>query len=213
MAYIGTLTVSSIEEAFGLNPGDLKLVSDMTASSPFLTKNGWTDLEGIPLRISRLEIMNGTFIGHTASTLTKCVGGVFEFAPGGKSYDEYFIHNIARLYNCQVHYETVAYVNENCRLLHPSSTSYALAPFPLSRKSTVEKMTELVLVTLCNDKCKSSEICAARLNGPNKGEYEDYKKSGNWGQFLHAFEKIDMKEGVTSWSPKWLRQRKEQINA
>ena len=175
MASIDTLSVSSIEEAFGLKPGDLKLVFDTAASSPFLAKNGWTDLDGIPLRITRLEVMNGTFIGHVASTATKLIGGVFEFAPGGKSYDEYFVHNMARVYNCQVHYEIVAYVNENCHLVHPRSISYAFAPFPVSRKSTVEKMSELVLVTLCNEECKEGEICAAQLDGPNKGEYEDYK--------------------------------------
>ena len=44
-------------------------------------------------------------------------------------------------------------------------------------------------------------------------EYEDYKTSGNWGQLLCGFKKIDMDREVTLCSPKWLRQRKEQINA
>ena len=213
MASIGSLSVSSIEEAFGLNPGDLKLVSDTAVSSTFLAKNGWTELESIPLRATRLEVMRGAFVGHVASVVTKLVGGVFEFAPGGISFVEYFVHNMARIYNCHVNYEVVAYVNENCRLMHPFSTSYAFAPLPLSRKPTVEKMAELVLVTICKDKCKEEEIIAYQLDGPNKDEYEDYKTCGNWGQLLVGLTKIDLDREVTSCSPKLLRQKKEQLNA
>ena len=196
MAYIGSLSVSSIEEAFGLNDGDLKLVSDTAEPSPFIAKNGWTDIEGIPLRTTRFEVMTGASFGYFASIITKLIGGVFEFTPGGKIFEEHFVHNMARLYNFQFHFDVVAYVNENCRLVR------------VRTKPMVEKMTDLVLATLCNEKCIGDEVCANYLNGPNKGEYEDFNT-----QYLAAFRKIDMDLEVTSCSPKWLRQRKEQINA
>ena len=134
MASVGSLSVSSIEEAFGLKPGDLKLVSDTEAPSPFLAKNGWTYLEGVPLRIARLEVIKRTFISTFASIATQLTGGVFEFAPGGKSYDEYLVHNLNRLCNNHVHYEVDAYVNEGCHLLHAKSSSWR------TQDKTVEKM-------------------------------------------------------------------------
>ena len=212
MALIGSLSVSSIEEAFGLKPGDLKLVSDTTASAPFLAKNAWSHIESTPLRVTRLEVIKGTCMNRFASITANTVGPVFEFAKGGTSYDEYLIHNIMRLYNVQIHYEVVAYVNEKCRLVHPSSTSCGLALFP-GYNATVEKMTDLILVTLSNEECKEGEIGVFQADGPNQGEYEDYKMHGNWGKCLFAIRKIDMDGEVTSCSPEWLRQRKEQLNA
>ena len=207
MATIGDLSVSSIEEAFGLNNGDLKLVSD-DASSQLLTKNRWTPLEGLILRATRIEVIGSTFISNVASTATRLTGGVFEFEAGGRTYHEYLIHNLNRLYNNHIRYDIVAYVNEGCRLLHPSSSSYLI---PITSRTNVEKMKDLVMCTIDNEKCKEGEVYAAYLEGPNHGEYENYKTFGNLGKFFIAFEAIDM-DTINSCSPEWLRQRKEQIN-
>ena len=172
MTSIGPLSISSIEEAFGLKPGDLQLVSDTEVSSPYLVKNGWTDLEGFPLRVTRAEVTAGTFMSKFASMATLLSSGVIEMAPGGSSYDEHFVHNIMRLYNSQVHYEVVAYVNEKCRIVYPSSQNLTI---PLSSKSTVEKMTDLVMTTLCNEQCEEGEVSAYYYEGPNHGKYADYK--------------------------------------
>ena len=103
MATIGDLKVSSIEEAFGINPGDLKPVCDNNTLSELLVKNDWTYLENRIVRITRLEVIKSTFISNIASIATRFGGPVFDFVPGGKSYDEYLIYNRNRLYNIHVH--------------------------------------------------------------------------------------------------------------
>ena len=199
------LSISDIEDSFGLKTGDLKLVSS-TDSLPYILKNGWSELEGYPLRATRLELINETWQNKIVRWIINLGPSIFEFAPGGKYYEEHGVYGLWRLWNFHVKYEVIAYVNENCRLFSPVAN-------PITGSSGVEKMTDLFLATLHNEKRKEGEICAYHVEGPMKGKYENYIGEGNIGKFLVGFRNIDMEQEVSCTAPKWLKERNEKNRA
>ena len=196
MVTIGSLSTSEIESAFGLIPGDLKILSDPSVSLPFIINNYWTSLEGDLLRVIRSEMISSTCRSNLSFLLARFIGGVLELAPGGKSYDVYMIHNISRLYNSKIHFNVVGYINEGCRLV--------------TTGLKVEKMTDLVLCTFSKDKCQESEICTFSYEGPSHNEFENFKGDGNWGKFVEGISRVDL-QATTWYSPKWIRERKGRI--
>lgn len=196
MVTIGSVSTYEIETAFGLRPGDLKLLSDPSASLPFAINNYWTYLEGDPLRVIRSEVISNTCRSKLSFLLARFIGGVLELAPGGKSYDVYMIHNLSRLYNSKIHFDVVGYINEGCRLV--------------TTRPKVESMTDLVLCTFSKDKCQESEICTFSYEGPSHNEFENFKGDGNWGKFVEGISRVDL-QAATWYSPKWVKERKEKI--
>ena len=197
----GPLSITNIEDAFGLEAGDLKLLS-RPDSLPYVLKNAWTEIEGLPLRVTRLETVIPTQSSNIAKFMIAVGPSVYEMVPGGKAYNEHFVYGVWRFWNTHIHYEVFAYVNENTRLMAP-------LPHPVTGATKIEKMTDLWLATVDNTKCVEGEAAVCFFEGPKKGKYANGKEEGNIGKFFIGGRIIDMDKEVSCATPKWLIQRKE----
>ena len=92
------LSISDIEDSFGLKRGDLKLVSS-TDSSPYILKKGWSELEGSRLRATRLELINETGLDKIVRWMINVGQPIFEFAPGGTYIEEHFVYGLCTDYD------------------------------------------------------------------------------------------------------------------
>ena len=118
MSFIDRLAVASVEKAFGLQPGDIKLIDD-PACAKLLKQNAWSKCEKTLGMLVRFELIRessfNTGIGKWVAALSN---PIFEF-PNGRVYKENVVQGPFRLFNLHPIYEVVAYVNEKCRLVKP----------------------------------------------------------------------------------------------
>ena len=114
--FIGSLPVASVEKAFGLKPGDVKLIDD-PACTKLIEQNAWTKYEktlGIMVRFE--AIRDSSFNTGYGKLLVALSKPIFDFI-SGRMYTEHIVYGPFRLFNLQADYMVVGYVNENVRLV------------------------------------------------------------------------------------------------
>ena len=101
MAYIDSVLVSDVEEAFGLKEGDLKLV-DSPECAPLLKQNGWCGVENTFAKLHRFEVIRQTSLTKTAQLVVWFGSPIFEFPESGTLYKEKVLYGLFRLHNLHV---------------------------------------------------------------------------------------------------------------
>uniref|UniRef100_A0A7M6DK64 Uncharacterized protein n=1 Tax=Clytia hemisphaerica TaxID=252671 RepID=A0A7M6DK64_9CNID len=201
MAFIGSLPVSDVEKAFGLNAGDIKLIDDPSCSE-LLKNNAWTKYEGSLLTLLNLIPIRQSSFARLARMVVWLGSPIFDFPEGGKSYNENVVYGLFRLYNLHAEYRVLAYINENCRLVQP-----VLPWDPKDKK--IEKMTDLTISTFTEDQLKKTGNYAWYLEGPAKEEFLSDKD--NFGKVLVEFKPIDFENDIGFLSPRWLKNRVNEL--
>ena len=118
MAYIDNVLVSDVEEAFGLNPGDIKLINSPECA-PLLKQNAWTRMENTLAKLNRFEVIKESSFSKSAQLVLWFGNPIFNFPEGGKLHQEKVLDGLFRIRNMNIDYHTVGWVDERRRLLHP----------------------------------------------------------------------------------------------
>ena len=118
MLFLDKLPVASVEEAFCLKPGDIKLIDDPECTK-LIENNAWTKCWNTLGMIVRFKaIRESNFNTGYGKRVVATGQPIFEF-PSGRIYKENIVQGPFRLFNLHPIYEVVGYVNENCRLVKP----------------------------------------------------------------------------------------------
>ena len=113
---IGSLPVASVEEAFGLKPGDIKLIDD-PACAELIEHNAWTKHKNtLGMMIRFKAIRDSNFNTGYGKWMVALGHPIIDFI-SGRTYTENVVYGPFRLYNLHAQYMIVGYVNENIRLL------------------------------------------------------------------------------------------------
>ena len=117
MSFIGKLPVASVEEAFCLKPGDIKLINDPECAK-FIENNAWTKYKGTLGIMVRFEAIRESSFNTGYGKKVVAIGKPIIDFLSGSWFTENIVYGPFRLKNLHLGYKVVGYVNENCRLVN-----------------------------------------------------------------------------------------------